>query len=560
MQIKGSQNPIGKIFEDFDFRIPLYQRPYSWQREHAEELLDDLLGFVGTDGKPINELTPYFLGSIVVVKEDHKSEADIIDGQQRLTNLTILLAAMRNLLTGDAAAALTKFIYVKGNSIEGTVDRFRLRLRDRDADFFRDHVQKEGQFETLRNLDAGKLSDSQNNVRSNAIALADRLSRLGTEACERFAQFVIRQCFLVVVSTPDFDSSYRIFTVLNDRGLDLSHSDILKSEIVGKIADPLDREKYGERWEETEAILGRAAFTDLFSHTRTIFRKAKPKGTVLAEFREHVLKKVPEPIRFLDELLFPFARAYADIKGADYESASGADGVNRILKWLTRINNADWLPPTILYVARNANDPQALTQCLADLERLAATLMVTRAGVNKRIERYGRLSAAIENQDDLSGADSPLQLSPGEASETVTLLDGDVYNIAPPVRSYVLLRLDSELSGGGASYEYDLISVEHVLPQNPDAGGQWGEWFPDPVARAAVVHRLGNLALLTRKKNSSARNFEFDKKKASYFARGGVSPFALTTQVLGEPEWTPAVVARRQAALLGALKRAWKLA
>jgi len=67
------------------------------------------------------------------------------------------------------------------------------------------------------------------------------------------------------------------------------------------------------------------------------------------------------------------------------------------------------------------------------------------------------------------------------------------------------------------------------------------------------------MALLTRKKNSAASNYEFDKKKQSYFAQGGVSPFVLTTQVLKEHEWTPTVVEARQKELLGILESHWRL-
>jgi hypothetical protein len=74
-----------------------------------------------------------------------------------------------------------------------------------------------------------------------------------------------------------------------------------------------------------------------------------------------------------------------------------------------------------------------------------------------------------------------------------------------------------------------------------------------------TVHILGNLALLTRKKNSAASNYDFDRKKAAYFARGGVSPFVLTTEVLAHKEWTPAVVEARQSKHLAALEKLWRL-
>lgn len=85
-------------------------------------------------------------------------------------------------------------------------------------------------------------------------------------------------------------------------------------------------------------------------------------------------------------------------------------------------------------------------------------------------------------------------------------------------------------------------------------GSEWSRWYPTAEIHTKWIHRLGNLVLLARTKNVAASNYDFDKKKATYFAgRGGVSPFALTTQVLQEREWTPEVVERRQAELIAHL-------
>jgi len=127
------------------------------------------------------------------------------------------------------------------------------------------------------------------------------------------------------------------------------------------------------------------------------------------------------------------------------------------------------------------------------------------------------------------------------------------------IRLPVLLRLDESLSEGGASYDYPIITVEHVLPQSPSEGSKWLEWWPEEETRFEYVHRLGNLALLSRRKNSQAQNFEFERKKSEYFRHGGVSPYALTTQVLNEKEWTPQVVEIRQKLLVDTLKNVWRL-
>ena len=359
-KIHGAEYPIRKIFSnDFVFRIPLYQRPYSWTTEQAGELLDDLLDFTGQGTTAVDDLSPYFLGSIVLIKQEHLPDAEIVDGQQRLTTLTILLSALRSLLTGEYAAGLTKYLYERGDKIEGNPNRYRLTLRDRDADFFRNHIQEDEQIDKLKGLDPRQLTDSRRNIRANAVLFLDRLKAFPDEQRVRLAQFIAKQCLLVVVTTPDLDSAYRIFSILNDRGMDLSHSDILKSEVIGKIPSDL-QEAYNERWEDAEEELGREAFSDLFAHTRMIYRKAKPKESILKEFREFVVKRVGDSKALIDDVLIPFADAFAVIRTASYESTEGAERVNRLLSWLNRIDNFDWIPPALAFLARHKTRAQAV--------------------------------------------------------------------------------------------------------------------------------------------------------------------------------------------------------
>lgn len=560
-KIHGSEYPIRKIFSnDFNFKVPLYQRPYSWTTEQAGELLDDLASFIGpVSNISIDELSPYFLGSIVLIKQESQSEAEVVDGQQRLTTLTILLSALRHTITTTAyAGGMTDYLYQEGKPLEGTPNRYRLKLRERDEEFFRKHIQDVGQIAALKKLNAGQLSDSQQNIRSNAMLYLEALGKMSEDQRVRLAQFVVKNCLLVVVSTPDLDSAYRIFSILNDRGLDLSHSDILKSEVIGRIPTK-EQEAFNDKWEDAEEELGRDAFSDLFAHTRMIFRRAKAKETILKEFREFVIKKFSDSKLLINDVLIPFADAFATIQNASYESTAGAEQVNQMLAWLGRIDNTDWIPPAILYFAHNKSDPRALYRFFNDLERLAAFLMICRYGINERIERYGKLLEAIDTHTDLYAADSPLQLSDTEYRLLLQELNGEVYRQVPQRRLYILLRLDSALSDGSATYDHSVISIEHVLPQNPPPGSKWCEWFPTQDLQDHWLHRLGNLLLLNHKKNSSASNYEFDKKKTAYFTKGGVSPFPLTTQAVGQKEWTVAVVEARQKALLEVLKKVWRV-
>jgi hypothetical protein len=139
------------------------------------------------------------------------------------------------------------------------------------------------------------------------------------------------------------------------------------------------------------------------------------------------------------------------------------------------------------------------------------------------------------------------------------VLAGDIYT-ETRIRLPLLLRLDSMLAAGGAIYEHPTISVEHVLPQTVEAGGQWAKDFPNVGEREAWVHKLANLLLLTRKKNAQANNADFLVKKERYFSqKGGTSNFALTNQVLAERVWTLDVLQRRQDTLIAKIAQVWNL-
>lgn len=552
--LTAHEHPIHKIFSnDFLFTIPDYQRPYSWTTEQTGELLDDLLDAMGRGNAPVNGLNPYFLGSIVLKKEQG-ADAEVVDGQQRLTTLTVLVAAIRSLVDPERRPFLSEVLYQEGNAFIGTEDKFRLTLRERDAEFFRENVQRDEELEKLRNLQ-DTLSDSQQNIRNNTLHLKQKLEALDERKLEALAQFVLTRCYLVVVSTPDLDSAYRIFSVLNDRGLELSHADILKAEIVGALSET-ERNDYADKWEEIEEDLGRDAFQNLFGHIRMIFRKAKAQGTLLEEFRAYVRPK-EDPAAFIDDTLRPMARAHGEITGACFESASGAEQINAVAKNLLLIDNNDWLPPAIRFLSLYRNQPELLLRHLQDLERLAAGTMIIRTNFNRRMERYGKLLRALEAGRDLFEEDSPLQLTEEERIKAIEILDGDLYNTM--IRRPVLLRLDGVLADEGATYDHRVITIEHVLPQNPASDSAWLRWFPDENSRSMATHRISNLVLLSRRKNSRAQNWDFERKKREYFERGGAAPFALTAQVLSRQQWTPEVVEERQRELVSLLKDTWRL-
>ena len=557
--LTAKEQSLARIFSaDYVFQIPGYQRPYSWGTEQANELISDLTTALALAPPNLGDSTPYFLGSIVLIKPESSTEATVVDGQQRLTTLTLLLSAIRATV-GDAAVQneITGCIYEKGSVVKATQASYRLSLRDRDREFFRTYVQHEDGLSQLVSLTA-KLPDAQDRLRSNAQVFMAELSKLSQPDLVRLVQFIITRCYLVTVATPDLDSAYRIFGVLNSRGLDLSATDILKADIIGQIDDSL-RDEYTRKWESKEEDLGRSEFGDLFSHIRMVYRKSKPHGTLLKEFKEHVLP-AHKPRPLVDEVIIPMAEAFSELRDAVYTSTQHAEKVNEHLTWLNRLEFNDWVPPALRFFVLHRNDPSLVLEFFRDLERLSYSMLIRRIGPNGRIERFSALTSAIESEMDLFDSSSPLQLSAEEQHLVYMALDGAMYDThSSRALALLLLRLDRIMSDASATYQHDVVSVEHVMPQQPAPNSSWAAWMPDKADHQRWVHRLGNLALLSRKKNSSASNRDFGWKKSSYFTKGGTSAFALTTEVLQHADWTLDVLEKRQARMVGLLESHWRL-
>ncbi len=562
VSIDTRQCEIKKIFsDDYVFSIPLYQRPYSWTTEEAGILLEDLLDAMGESKLDLEEVSPYFLGSIVLTKGD-KPDSEVIDGQQRLTTITILLAALRASIRAEKAGDLEHFLYEKANAFAGTPSRYRLTLRRRDAEFFQTYIQAENGIKHLLTLPPMVLTESQRNIRDNALTFMQRLQLLPETERVRLGKFLVNNCFVVVVSTADFDTAYRIFSVLNDRGRNLSYADILKAQIIGDIP-PTEQEEYTNKWEEIEVLLGSESFQNLLSLIRILSAGARMRKNLLEEFQMYVYPTAQRRMtaqQLIDHLLHPYGYILHAITTANYKNTQCTPEIEGLLRWLNRLPHKEWLPAALQYWGRNRNNPDLVLRFLKDLDRLSVGLLLLNMSYHKRAERYHRLQMSIKQGNNVYASASPLQLTDDEQRDTYRALNGNLYiNVNASLCKYILLRLDSLLSDGSASYDFPTISVEHVLPQKVAVNSEWTKWFPADV-QSRWVHRLGNLVLLSRQKNHDASNYDFTRKKEVYFSnRLGVSPFVLTSQVINTHEWTLDVVQKRQHELVNRLAKYWNL-
>lgn len=555
-KLHAAEINLGKLFsEDYDFVIPRYQRPYAWGADESLQLLDDLSEALERDTDE-----PYFLGSVVLVKNQSDPHAEVIDGQQRLTTLTLLFAVMRDLVEdAELRVAIHKFIEEAEVVWDNKPAKPRLSLRSKDQEFFYENVQTEMATVQLIKLNDNQLvTSSQKALRDNARAFHNALGEWESDKLKELFKMMGSRTFMVTVETPEIESAYRIFSVMNSRGLPLAQSDIFKSQVIGAIPEG-EESHFADLWENLEEDLGRDEFANLFLYIRAIFSQARGVKGLLTEFPEQVLNCfLPNNgKKFMKKVLEPYARAAIELTDANF-AGSEWRGVNAWMRRLNQLENDDWRPVALWALKNHRDDPAYLETFLQKLERLAASLLLRRIYTTPRSQRYMVLLTQLVNGAGLDA--EAFELTEEEKQGSIAMLDDKLYQFTS-VRKYVLLRLDSILAQDpGASYDHKIITVEHVLPQNPRSDSQWTQDFTEE-EREYWTHRMGNLLLLNRKKNSQAGNYDITKKKETYFhSTEGVAVFALTTQVLQEPVWNTEVLERRHCQLKNRLIEEWRLA
>jgi uncharacterized protein with ParB-like and HNH nuclease domain len=278
-EIKSEKILLKEVFEKW-FRIPEYQRPYVWGYEEIHDLLDDLT--FALNNKPDSE---YFLGSIVFQSKPADKAADrpfeendLLDGQQRLATLLLLMAVLRDTTNNEEIRATCQScIFQKANTYLHIPERVRLvfDIRDSVKSFIDQFIKTDGGTKDKEAIVtfAKKAKDISVENMANGMAIIQAfLTGMDLATIGPFFDFLLNKVLLIYVSTEELEDAFRLFTILNDRGVPLRNSDILKSVNLGALDNQIEKVKYARMWEEAEGELG-DDFDRFLAHVRTILVK-----------------------------------------------------------------------------------------------------------------------------------------------------------------------------------------------------------------------------------------------------------------------------------------------
>ena len=553
-KIESDKLLVRNVFSKW-FRIPEYQRPYVWNIDQVTELLDDVM-----QARTSNPESQYFLGSMVLRKKEKVEgttkyeEYDLLDGQQRLTTLFLITAVVRDLTPANNSSRLKTChdtIYQMANPDDNIPERLRIvfDIREQVRDFINEFVKEEGGTSKEEELKL-KISNKEEDIsiRNMAKAILNIREYFSVNSIDDFFPYLRSNVLMIYVAAEELEDAFRLFTVMNSRGIKLRSSDILKADNLSKIKDNTKRLDWAKKWEETESYFGED-FDAFLSHLRTILVKQKAAVSLLKEFEDNIynpksfarntkaytklpplLQKGEETFKLVDK----YKKHYEQLFDNDNYDLTNSFELYNYLHLMQKGFEADfWIAPLLRYYDKFKTDK--FIDFVKALDNKFANDWLVGYTPTTRIENVNAIIQAIDDAKTAKDAlaNSSLTFDSNDLFDTLT---GNIYG--KRAARYILLKLDLLYHGHTTKLEMpETISIEHILPQNPYDGSKWKSDFTDE-AREEWTNKLGNLVLISRRKNSAQGNKEYADKKDKYF-KNNVELFSNSVRVYNQySTWT----------------------
>lgn len=564
--ISSDKITIKDLFsDDMWFNIPDYQRPYVWGDDQLSNLLDDIA--YAAINTPDSQ---YFLGSLVLhVEKQQKDKTSfleniVLDGQQRLTTLYILQAVIRDITTDDTRKkTCSKAIFQEGNADDGIPERMRIEfaIRSEVEQFICKYIKVPGgteQIDELQKLTKTSKDISVKNMANAILFIRNWFLNEDNISISEFFPYLRQYVILVYVASGELEDAFRLFTVLNDRGIKLRNSDILKAQNLKEVSSEKKKKEYAIFWEELEGELSED-FDQFLSYIRTILVKEKARQSLLKEFEENIyhpkkfntttkkqeavtplLKKGDQTF----ELIKEYKQHYDQIFSGNNFNLNNNWAFDNLISLLNDTALSDiWIPPLLSY--RKHFGDERIFDFLTLLSNKFSGDWIARETPTYRIDSMNSVIKKIEEaaSEKLSVADKIITLfnadvfSFNSAEFLAQVANNTIYGRR--YARYLLRKVDFILDAPlyqQRRTDVKEMSVEHILPQNPEEESQWLTDFTSEDMEE-WTHRLGNLVLISRRKNSSQGRLDFIDKKAKYF-KNSIESFPNSIKVMLHSQWT----------------------
>jgi len=552
---------IGQLLSGANtFRMPPFQRPYSWEAGRAVQLLDDLYAVIEREGHypDLKESSGhFFLGPIVVAQPRPSDSHDVIDGQQRLVTLTAILAVLRDALpAGKSQKDLQTHFERPEHALMGQVHSPRILLHTPYRTEFEQFTLHLG---STRYLPSEAKTDGMERLLAVMRSLSKEVADYPVSDVEKLIAVILRQTFVVMMTATSLDDAYLLFRSVNTPGQPLSNLDLVKVELMGKL-NPSDDQTHAlsSAWTRAQEELGEEKLEE---YVNTILRLVTPNydGRDLKAGLKTVISDSRRLVAFRSRL-DGFIQNYTALDAASLDLGPGSEAINRIVACFQGLPFDEWRSAALLWLSSgpttsiwSTTPPAKKTEdFFRALNALCIGFVILATPKGKRVKRFQKVSECIAQGRDVFALNSELFLTPLERDQINKILQGPIGEKAEKA-SYLkvlLLRMNAEMSSDIPPFFPPNITLEHVLPQKPARNSRWVKDFPDLRRRRELCYMLGNLTILTHPANSSIGNSDFVNKKRSIFGTDGNQSFALNSRLMTNAEWTENAILSRQRELL----------
>jgi uncharacterized protein with ParB-like and HNH nuclease domain len=566
LKIESKDTDVESLLDGSYFYIPRFQRPYSWDVDNINDFWFDLIA---------NQSDDYFIGSMVVFKKS-KQLFGVVDGQQRLTTITILLCVIRDeflqLKGGDFAKGVHQLIERKDRSNQ---DEYVLKT-ETSFPYFQEHIQKFDEEVDIevdvrveeKNLENAHLrfkklvDDTLSSVDQDTLIAEDEKSDIKIKKLLALRDSVLN-LNLIFITLENEDDAYLIFETLNTRGKDLALTDLVKNHFSKHLKSKGEVDHAKLKWQQMLETINNSSAdisSDSFIYHFWASRyQSVPLKKLFPVFKKEVKKAKAKD--YLNNLLSD-SKIYRAIHETSYEWGKNEAEVAKSLSALQLFKLSQPTPATLSLVRAYKNKKikyAKLRDTISSIEKFhfiftAITSSRSSGGISAMYSSFAK--KLFESQDSQKASDEIADFKEKLRKKLPSL---DEFKVAFKEVIYTnsnskqknlvryILRNFSEYHSYKSPVDFDDLTIEHLQPQSKIDNNEWTE---------QVVGSLGNLLFLDQKMNGELDSKSFQRKKTVLDQAG----YDVPEFIYKSENWTPAKVTEHTNLMaVLAYSKVWKI-
>lgn len=545
------------------YKIPEFQRDFSWNEENWEDLWQDLID-IYTDKEP-----QHYMGTIVLQNLKEKKTFLVVDGQQRITTLSLFIIAIvknlkdlvENKIDVEKNEERIKKIldtFIGEKSISDLYYKSKLTLNENNDSFYQSRI-----LEFKEPISIAKLRDSEkllfNSYKFFYEQIRKYFSDISGSKLGKFLEKTLDGLTFIQITVDDDISAYTVFETLNARGVELTTTDLLKNYLFSIVASlgrkGIEFKILKENWQQIVDTVSLKKFPVFLRFYLNSKQEVVRKERLFKEIKKDI-KEPKQAIEIID-ILKETAYLYSAILNPNDDFWNELPNQKEIRQSLSELKLFGVTQPIPLLFSIYKNKINWFSQILKLLVNISFRYnVIGKLNPNTMEKVYNKIAVKLNNGeiDSFSKIKEYLKEIYVDDNNFVIAFKSKILPTtgkSKTIAKYILTKIENQLANKEYNYNDANFTIEHILPENYNQ--EWGEFFSNEADK--YIYRLGNYVILEEKKNRIIGNKSFSEKKKEYIK----SQYFLAKNELNFEEWNITNLNIYQSRLAKYAKSIWKI-